>query len=380
MTTTKNTFFLVTGMARSGTTLVDKILDSHSNIRAISQPLPKLYRHIKRAFFKEIGISEDYYVLNNLFNNDQYTRKQFLDFLENYIISTEELKHVFEKMEGWSGQLTTFNYSKLIEKHKPCKLIDFYNFFICELNHYSGITALGTKEILVEEFVEYFLKKGVKIILIIRDPRDVFTSLNVGSGIEYGGKHRPTLFHLRNWRKSVAIANTFKEDENCLVLKYEDVLGDYENELKEVTDFLNVSNFPEKFFNEGIRGKDKVIWKGNSSTSLHKGIVSTNKNKFKKYLNESTIAYIEYICKAEMLALNYQIITENYDPTTYNEPFEIHECGLNPLMSSSVEELQIENERIKILEGKKTSNEKLIQMFYSINNYEKLKDAFNNLN
>jgi hypothetical protein len=375
MNTVNDTYFLVSGMARSGTTLVDKILDSHDNIRAFSQPIPKLYRHVKSAFFKSIGDNDTYYVLNNLFNNDNYTREQFLDFLENYNISNDVLKAVFKDMEGWSGQSTNFDINEIIKKHKSSKLIDFYKFFIQELNEYEGINSFGTKEILIEEFVEYFLNNGVKVILIIRDPRDIFTSLNVGVGTDYAGKHRPTLFHLRNWRKSAAIANTFNDHDNCLVLKYEDLVQNYESKISEITTFLNLDKFPTGFFDKGIRGKNNSTWKGNSSTNTHKGIDSSNKNKFQKYLSEQTIAYIEYICKPEMLSFNYELYSKYCNPYNYSEPFEIGECGLNINMSTSTQELKIEDRRVKVLEGEKASKEELVHLFYSAINFEKLRNT-----
>ena len=58
---------------------------------------------------------------------------------------------------------------------------------------------IGSKEIFCEEYIPYFLSNGVKVILLIRDPRDIITSLNFGKGADFTGEIRPTLFNIRNW-------------------------------------------------------------------------------------------------------------------------------------------------------------------------------------
>src|SRR5699024_1869810 len=124
----------------------------------------------------------------------------------------------------------------------------------------------------------------------------------------FAGSHRPTLFHLRNWRKSISVAGSVFGKDNFMVVGYEDLITQKYSTLSAITDFLNVEDFKANHFSEGIKGGNGQIWRGNSSTNTFNGINENNKNKFKKYLNENTIKYIEYMCQPEMKMLKYQPI------------------------------------------------------------------------
>jgi len=370
-------YFLITGAYRSGTTLLDKILDIHQDINVLSQPFPKLYRHLKHKFYETIGIFNKYYVLDDLFFPEYYP-KDFLKFLRNHTVEKPELERIFQSMEGWSGQQTDFtNYKDFVVDYEPSKLNEIYKHFLRNSNIKNDNVLAGSKEILIEEFLPYFIEQNIKVILVIRDPRDVLTSLNVGSGTKYGGAHRPTLFHLRNWRKSIAIANTFKDNKNCLIIKYEDLLSNHELILKEVTDFLRASPFPQGSFNNGIKTKNGEVWKGNSSTDTHTGINSNNQGKYKKYLSANTIGYIEYLCRPEMLLYGYKPEISEYNPYSFKEPYKIDDnVGLNPKMSSANNEIYKELKRIKQLTKRNPTKENIQKIFYSQKNYEELSAAF----
>jgi Sulfotransferase family len=47
----------VTGMQRSGTTLLEKLLHAHPELSVLSQPFPLLFVEVKRAFLESIGPS-----------------------------------------------------------------------------------------------------------------------------------------------------------------------------------------------------------------------------------------------------------------------------------------------------------------------------------
>ena len=369
-------YFLITGTSRSGTTLIDKILNSHSNLRVYSQPLPKLYRQIKKCFYNNIGIYNKYYVLDDLFFPEYYP-EQFLSFLRNYQVKKNELEDVISSMEGWSGQYSKIHHiDDFISNYNKDTLDRLYKGLLNSSVDDSNDISIGTKETLIEEFIGYFLSHNVKVVLVIRDPRDVLTSLNFGKGTEYGGIHRPTLFHLRNWRKSVAIANTFKDHQNCLVLKYEDLLDDNEQMLRELTSFLNAEVFPPNHFDNGILGDNGKIWLGNSSTEEHYGINKKNKFKYRRFLSKDTIGYIDFICKPEMLAFNYPLENETFQPYKFKEPFIIGDCGLNPQMSTEKKELDKEMKRNELLNSENPDPKLVSQVFYSMENFRILKKLY----
>ncbi len=367
--------FIITGTYRTGTTLIEKLLDVHSGLHVLSQPLPLLYRHLKEVFYRRKGITNKYYVLNDLFH-PEYEPGELKTFLENYLIGRDELRQVLRTMEGWDGQYTRFNdLDTFVGSYEVSGLCQFYPQLLEHFVARGQVTAAGTKEILVEEFIPYLLDCGIKVILVIRDPRDVYTSVNEGKGTKFTGKRRPTLFHLRNWRKSITLANTYRDHPLCYVLKYEDLLDNKEKALKGITDFLNVTPFPRGHFEKGIQTRTGRYWKGNSSTSLHSGINSTNKDKYKKYLSPETIGYIEFICHPEMRVFGYDEQMQNFKPETFKEPYDIVNCWLNKNMSTDKDELHAEYRRLQLLQGTEANDPEIISTFYSLKNYHTLRSA-----
>ncbi|MEX0723666.1 MAG: sulfotransferase [Gracilimonas sp.] len=368
--------FLITGMSRSGTTLLEKLLASHQELRVLSQPLPLLYRYFKQQFFYEINYPETRYVLNDLFNEERYSHKDFRRFLSGYEISREEIDHLFKEMKNWEGQwFKVTEIKKWLNTQETFRLIDFYTFFLDQYTNQKKI--LGTKEVLIEEFIPYLLENDVKVIQLFRDPRDVITSINFGDGPKYTGAHRPTLFHLRNWRKSVAISNTYKNSKGLFRLKYEDLISAPHYTLAKITEFLNVKPFEENHFQDGIKTADGKQWSGNSSTVNFNGINKNNKNKYLKKLSPSTIAYIEYTCAPEMQLLGYDLTDsenpDNFTPKRFVEPFESEVDDIPKNFSTLPAQLALEKERRNLLKSQNISVEKMTSYFFSEANYEILK-------
>ncbi|HKJ31199.1 MAG TPA: sulfotransferase domain-containing protein [Balneolales bacterium] len=373
-------YFLVTGMSRSGTTLLIKMLDSHHDICALSQPLPLVYRNLKKVFYKKINYPETYYVLNNLFNEKRYSSDDLMSFLNNYEISSESISKILDEMEGWSGQWTEVRDRKaLLRSFNSLSLSELYRLFLKSHSSPYGYKVCGSKEVLVEEFAPYYVSKGIKILFIVRDPRDVITSLNIGKGPEYAGDHRPTLFHLRNWRKSIAIANSIEDRNKVLTIRYEDLIDQRYDYLSRITNFLNVEPFRKGHFNKGIKTSNGKLWKGNSSTATFNNINAGNKQKFKDYLTDEAIKYIEYMCLPEMLLYGYSPLFRDdlkvYGPSRFQEPFDIRTTDINRSLSTDRQELYREERRKAMLTEKAPSMEEVERFFVSNENYRTLKQV-----
>lgn len=371
-------YFLITGMARSGTTLLEKMLASHPQMDTLSQPMPMLYRHLKAKFYDKIDYPETYYVLNDLFHEFKYSQDEFFSFLESYELSTQELKATFAEMEDWAGQWENIELGAInFKESAPCKTAGFYKELLQTILG-SAPNVLGSKEVLVEEFVPYLLQNDVKVIMIIRDPRDVITSLNVGRGTDFAGAHRPTLFHLRNWRKSIAVANSMLGNQNFLAIRYEDLITQKYFTLSKVTGFLEVSKFDDDHFKNGIKTENGNTWKGNSSTNTFCKVNANNKEKFKQYLYEEMVKYIEYMCHPEMKLWGYDLLyrgsLDSYDPLNFKEPYDIQVEDLNEEMSSDRQEVELEIKRKQLLRQAVPSSDYVKAFFYSSRSYQVLKE------
>ena len=223
------------------------------------------------------------------------------------------------------------------EQLVPGFFIDIYNqlnSFIPEIFSKRGISYTGGKEILCEEYVPYLLSKGVRVIIIIRDPRDVIVSLNFRKKDNLTGKKRPILYSLRLWRKSVAFALECEDCSNFMWLKYEDLVENPIRILNKVAAFLSIDAFAPDILEGGIRDQYGGLWSSNSSFVSRLGISEDSIGRFKNVLPDYVISYIETCCLPEMKYLNYDLNKiEDFDEKSlgdFKEPFPIeHKKFLN---------------------------------------------------
>lgn len=375
MTSGLKKYFFITGMIRSGTTLLDKMLSKILYGNVFSQPLPFVYRYFKAEFLQEINVI-DPYVLGNLFANDRYSKHDFFDFLERKKIDLTELSEILKMMLSWDGQYTRVSPSVLRSFGvKSLSLNDCYTSILEELS-LGNRGILGSKEVLCEEFIPYFLNKQIKVLCIVRDPRDVITSIYCGRGPDFVGKTRPTLFHLRNWRKSVMISLSYINDPNFKLLRYEDLVSAPNEKIHDILDFLDV-DLPVGSKSSGIDFNKMEIWGGNSSISNleENGILKNNYGKFPKYLSENMVKYIEKTCFSEMRYLGYDIVHKEYfDFEDFHEPKPVEVEDLEKDYSICKENIDLENERIQFLTGgRRIEDDKIEKYFYSTTAFNILK-------
>ena len=358
----------ITGLYRSGTTLLEKLIHNHPKCFVASQPFPKLYLKIKKQFLA----SKDTFSrlpLNDLFKNN--TVFEFTKYLEETTISKKKIEEILLGI-GIKSKVGNSNTEKINLRISEGDFYDLYkeiNFQLSKSIKKESIIK-GSKEIFCEEFIPYFLSKGIKVILVIRDPRDIITSLNFGKGSVFTGDVRPTLFNIRNWRKSVAFALNYQNHKNFFFIKYEDLVLNSTRVLNEICQFLNVDNFKESFTQNRLKDQNGDVWTGNSSHNDKKDIIFSNSiNRYKEFLDEKTIHYIETTCFPELNYLDYKysVKTKNYKNIilNYKEPFEIKRKEFKNNYSVNQNHKKEEIKRLELL--KQPSNKKIINDWFIFN-------------
>ncbi len=325
----------VTGMQRCGTTLLEKLLCNHPQVSVLSQPLPFLFLEAKRSFLQRIGRGQDQFPLGDLFLENAYTEAEFTRYLLDYCIDGQTLKNLFAAMESYSGQQTRFDELKLnslIDRFSAAELLPTLSRLYREFAHKSGAERFGGKETICEEFLPYFLRRGCKCLMILRDPRDMLASLNYGRGLEYGGRLKPTLSNLRNWRKSVAYALHLQGRSGFTWIRYEDLVLKPIECLSKATEMLEVAPFTRNFFAGGVKDQSGRIWEGNSSHVPHNGITHSSAGTYKSLLPAALVSYTEAVCYPELRALGYSLSIEWPQVpqiiASFEEPYEIERTGL----------------------------------------------------
>jgi hypothetical protein len=303
----------VTGMQRSGTTLLARLLAAHPRVSLLIQPFPALYLDAKRRFLEARGVEPGRYPLGPLFGEPPYRPEELADHLDRFRPEPARLLPMFESMSGWSGQGTTIPPAVLESAldHLPvdgglaaltAHLIDH---LVDALEGERAGSVRGSKEIHCEELLPHLLQHGIRCLLILRDPRDIVSSLNHGRGEEYGGLVKPTLFNVRNWRKSVAFGMHLDGDPGFAWLRYEDLVRRPHAELARLATWLGLDSFPAELVASGPPDPTRGRWQGNSSHGEREGVSTASVGGWRRRLPEAAARLIEAACLPELQALGY---------------------------------------------------------------------------
>ena len=298
---------IISGMMRSGTTLIQKALSAHPEIDIEYQSRTNQLIGIKKLFLEGLG-RENYHVLSHYNPSKGY---KFQDFFE-WQASQEAVRgQIFSGLE-------------------------------C-----SDSLVVGVKEVLAEEFYPKLLEEGVYCLNIIRDPRDVIASMSFGHGSEFTGKPRPVLFDLRNWRKSVHFSLRLKESDSFKTIIFEDLIGDPDKVLGKLFDWLKVSKLPAKHVDNKMKENK---WNGNSSFGNKRPFDRSVIGGYKSILPLSTISFIDAVCFPEMDWAGYKLDNTELDIIStirnYRDPFPIERDEFDQDYSFSPNNIDYELNRV----------------------------------
>jgi hypothetical protein len=184
------------------------------------------------------------------------------------------------------SQILKVIYEKEAQAHQKKRL------FVKENHIYRILPYLQT------EFIK------LKLVYFIRDPRDMALSW----------KHSPSLRGCviraaKTWQldqaEGLKIFDTLQTENQAILLRYEDLLMDPQNELKRLCHFLEIELVPQMldFHKTDLAAKNahrSADWR-----NLQNPLMRHNFNKYKTGLSTAEIQYIEACCGQEMYRLGY---------------------------------------------------------------------------
>ncbi|MCF8372387.1 MAG: sulfotransferase [Bacteroidales bacterium] len=267
-------FFFIIGRPRSGTTLIQSILDAHPNV-VIPGECPIILRIYSRyGHLKELN--------ENTIETLIEAIKQ-LPGIEFWPIDFNEVKQDLLKAKG------KFDFQKIIK-------IIYLNFQ--SVFPKSEILTFGDKNPPYSKFPKLILKifPDAKFIHIVRDYRDHFLSVKktgLISAIE------PVTIYL--WKRSVIRIGKLarKYPDQIFTLNYESFVSKPESHLRDICSFLNIPFEAEilKFHDSKKLSLEQYGEKNREQ--LHKKLYSpidaSNTGKWKKELTESEVMTADFI-------------------------------------------------------------------------------------
>ncbi|MEZ9657984.1 sulfotransferase [Vibrio sp. 10N.261.52.F3] len=292
----------LSGMMRSGTTLLQRALDQHPKVSLSYQNKTRKILDLLKKFHGVKNL-EKYHLLSHYSPNYDYSIQELTRWLDENVDINTLLS------PGESGAI------------------------------------IGVKEVLAEELVPFFVNHGVKCINIVRDPRDVIASISFGNGIEHTGLERPVLFDIKNWRKSVLVSYLLKDSDFLLTIRMEDLIESPESTMLSIYKFLNVDC---QSFSILVEKMNASTWKGNSSFGDKKVFDPSAIGNYKTVLSKDVVEYIETTCHEEMKYMKYQRDNANLNAnviSSYSDSFVVNRKEFEPHYSSNSENVSYELNR-----------------------------------
>ena len=266
----------ILGVQRSGTTLLRLILNSHSNI-AIPEEAAFLRPIIKKKYIcDEIPWKDLKRIYNYLKNSPHYA-------LWNYDPS---------KFLNW------------LEKQSSIFLKEFINNLFMSYAESEGKIRWGDKtpSLFREVDLLYQLFPEAKFIHIVRDGRDVFDSRRRMDST----KNNSAVMAIEWCYKIHKIEKFFESlpPSNKYTLRYEDLLTNPEETLKNICEFMQVEYEPQMM---DFYKKSKYYVGSHHSKLIFKPIISDNLQKWKNNLSGKEIKVLNLLAKRYLKKYGYEV-------------------------------------------------------------------------
>jgi len=307
---------LITGIFRSGTTLLTRALATHDQVATAYQPFSPFFKAWRNLIFRDIlqtpidfkaPMGKDYFVSGE--DRERFVKcslEAHFDATDLEQIKKEVIANLdddpHERLQAIAGVLGDL-------KAGPAHALIPQLFAIVQRCYpEKPVVMTGIKELWCEEFIlplRYgFQTRGIQLI---RDPRAVFASRNTGKHLQScGGKKYPVLFVARAWRRSFQYGKGNQDPSHFFWVRFEDLVREPERIMKELCHMLEVEFQPSMVEPARFLDGGNNPWIANSTASARREFNVTTVDQWEKFLNPEETGVIEFLCRAEMEALGYQ--------------------------------------------------------------------------
>jgi len=298
-------YLFITGVARSGSTLVARMLDALPEAAVASDPFFPLFRGLRDALVQAAGLTlpssapmQDYYFTD--------ARIEMLDAVQAGTLDLPfdpALRHVLLSQLARRASVEAQDLVPHLDRMGGATWRDVVASALDIVRDVRSTSRYaGCKEVWTIELVPTLARAfpGARFVLLRRDPRAVLASLAVVGAADPTQVGHP-LSYARHWRKEVAFLHRFGRDADLSkrihVVEYERLVRDPAGEARRLCTFLEIP-FAEAMLD--------LAWPGNSGYEAQlDGIVADFAGRWRDTLGPASRALAELVCGPEMELVGY---------------------------------------------------------------------------
>jgi hypothetical protein len=289
---------ILTGHRKSGTSVFHRLFDGVSGVDLYPTDLTVLYAYFS-CFTSKKGVTNDELkerLMHVVKNSMEYSVKQGLD-----LTSKNNFLNVFES-----------EIQQIDIRSKSDVIYTICNSWLKSKGVASEAGYFVVKETSQSVFFEDYIKEfpQLKMISLIRDPRDNYAAISAGIDQYYSkfgeGSLGSLSSHINRARMDLISAKINQENypNSFMAIRFEDLVRDTKTTMKNVSNFLNI-DFEESMLTPDISGKS---YKGNNFEGISfSGISNQNIGKWKARITVESAKIIEYWMADVMDYWNYDL-------------------------------------------------------------------------
>ncbi len=310
---------ILCGTYRSGTTLLQKMVDAHPQCEVVMQPCLPFFKTLQGLKMgggftdigeQPLGIGEDEAATGA---SEGYFDAAFdADRIDALVSGIGEALSGHRK-EGDDVPAAAFVES-LRRELQPGSAVSVLSDITDAVQEYRSSTACrysGFKELYIDEYLEGIIRlspRDFRILHLIRDPRAIVASRNFGAYRNEGDAptDHPLLLIIKMWRTSVRCRTDLAKrfPRAFLPLKYEDLVRDRAQTARDICDFLALDDYSAMLDDASLRSENGTGWRPNTSFGDDHD-PSKLLDKWNELLPQETIGAVEFLCRKEMAAMGY---------------------------------------------------------------------------
>lgn len=287
----------ITGIYRSGTTLISRILDNHPDLNITYDSV-----HFMRFSF------EQYNPINNESNYTNLIQEIETRLSKRWKIEVNS-KEIIKKIKN-----EEINYAQVYSAIMSELLLDNSN-----AKRWGEKTNMCWRKI--PDFLEMF--HDGKTIVMIRDPRDVLISFK-NMTTEPGLRYLDSIFaSLDSFQYTKKFQNELSP-KNFEIIKFEDLVNNPKKIIKNLCKFLEIEFKDTMLDSTQFKDKSKNKWEGNSA--FNKKIIGISKDtvgRWKNQISKIELYFLEMILQEQMINFGYSLESTSLNKNEHEKLFEI---------------------------------------------------------